>query len=117
MYLKKNEKELKTLIRTIRMYNQDIGMEFSIEKCETIVMKSGKRERVEEIELPNKDYIRREENKYLGILEAGTIRQEDTKEKNSKEFLRSTRKLLETKIRSRNLNRAIKIWAVSLLRY
>ena len=50
------------------MYNQDIGMEFSIEKCETIVMKSGKRERVEEIELPNKDYIRREENKHLGIL-------------------------------------------------
>ena len=27
----KNEKELKTLIRAVRIYNQDIGMEFSIE--------------------------------------------------------------------------------------
>ena len=29
----KNEKELKTLIQTVRIYSQDIGMEFSIEKC------------------------------------------------------------------------------------
>ena len=28
----KNEKELETLIRTVRIYSQDIGMEFSIEK-------------------------------------------------------------------------------------
>ena len=28
----KNEKELKTVIQTIKIYSQDIGMEFSIEK-------------------------------------------------------------------------------------
>ena len=38
----KNEKELETLIHTIRIYSQDIGMEFSIEKCAMLVMKSGK---------------------------------------------------------------------------
>ena len=31
-YLQKNEKELETLIHTIRTYSQDIGMEFGIEK-------------------------------------------------------------------------------------
>ena len=29
----KNEKELETFIKTIRIYSQDIGMEFRIEKC------------------------------------------------------------------------------------
>ena len=29
----KNEKELETLIHAVRIYRQDIGMEFSIEKC------------------------------------------------------------------------------------
>ena len=38
----KNEKELETLIQAVRIYNQDIGMEFDIEKCAILVMKSGK---------------------------------------------------------------------------
>ena len=29
----KNEKELETLIHTVRIYSQDIGMGFGIEKC------------------------------------------------------------------------------------
>ena len=38
----KNEKELETLIHAVRIYSQDIGMEFSIEKCAILVMKSNK---------------------------------------------------------------------------
>ena len=38
----KNEKELETLIHAVRIYNQDTGMEFGIEKCAMLVMKSGK---------------------------------------------------------------------------
>ena len=38
----KNEKELQTLIHTLRIYSQDIGMEFGIEKCAMQVKKSGK---------------------------------------------------------------------------
>ena len=37
----KNQKELETLIHTVRIYSQDIGMEFGIEKCAMRVMKSG----------------------------------------------------------------------------
>ena len=53
-----NEKELQTLIQTVRIYNQDIGMEFGIEKCAMLVMKSGKRRITERIELPNQEKIR-----------------------------------------------------------
>ena len=35
----KNEKELETLKHKIRIYSQDIGMEFGIEKCALLVMK------------------------------------------------------------------------------
>ena len=38
----KNEKELKTLIHAFRIYIQDIGMEFGIEKYALLLMKSGK---------------------------------------------------------------------------
>ena len=37
-----NEKELGTLIKTKRIYCQDIGMEISIEKYAMHIMKNGK---------------------------------------------------------------------------
>ena len=54
----KEEKELETLIHTVRIYSQDIGMEFSIEKCVMLVMRSGKRHMIDGIELPNHNRIR-----------------------------------------------------------
>ena len=36
----KNEKELKILIHSVRIYSQDIGMEFGIEKFAMLIMKS-----------------------------------------------------------------------------
>ena len=82
-------------------------MEFGIEKFALLVMKRGKRHIPDGIELPNQDNIRtlaeNETNKYLGILEADTIKQVEMKKKNHKTYLRRTRKLLETKLSSRNL--------------
>ena len=73
------------------------------------------------MELPNQDKIKtlaeNETYKYLVILEADTIKQVEMKEKNQKEYLRRTRKLLETKLSSRNLTKGINTWAVPLFRY
>ena len=54
----KNQRELETLIQTIRIYTQDIGMEFGIEKCAMLVMKKGKKEITKGIELPSQEKIR-----------------------------------------------------------
>ena len=120
-YLQKNEKELETLIHAVRIYNQDIGMDFSIEKGAMLVMKSGKWLMTDGMELPNHDRIRTpEENetyKYLGILEADTIKQVQIKDMIRQEYLRRTRKLLETKLSSRNLIKGINTWAMPLVRY
>ena len=83
--LAKNEKELETLIHTLRIYSQDIWIEFGREKCALLVMKSSKRHLTDGIELPNQHNIRtlaeNETYKYLGILEADTIKQVEMKDK------------------------------------
>ena len=60
-------------------------MEFGIGKCAMLIMKSGKRRTTEGIELPNKEKNRilgeKETYKYLGILEADTIKQVKMEEK------------------------------------
>ena len=38
----RNEKEMEILIQAGRIYSGDIGMEFGIEKCAMVIMKSGK---------------------------------------------------------------------------
>ena len=84
-------------------------------------MKSGKRHMTNGMELTNHDKIRtvgeNETYKYLGVLEADTIKQVEMKDKIRKENLRRNRKLLETKLSSRNLNKEINTWAVPLFRY
>ena len=81
----KNEKELETQIQTVRIYSQDIGMEFYIEKCDKIVIKSRKRHFTKGIELPYQEKNRmlgvKETYKYLGILEADIIKQVKMKKK------------------------------------
>ena len=47
----KNEKELETLIKAVRIYSHDIGMEFGIEKYTTLIRSSGKRHIMEGIRL------------------------------------------------------------------
>ena len=117
----KNEKELETLIRAVRIYSQDIGMEFGIEKCAMLIMKSGKRHLTDGMGLPSQDKIRtlgeKETYKYLDVLEAETIKQVEMKDKIKKEYLRRTRKLRETKLSSRNLIKGMNTWAVPLVRY
>ena len=82
----KNEKELKTLIHNVIIYRQGIEMKFSIEKCTLLVMKSGKRHLMDEMELTNQENIRtlreKETYKYLGILEAVTIKQVEMNDEN-----------------------------------
>ena len=78
-YLQKNENEQETLIHAVRICSQDIGMEFGIEMCALLIMKSAKRHITDDMELPNQDKIRsleeKETGKYLGIVDTDNIKQ------------------------------------------
>ena len=91
----KYDKELGTLIQAVRIYNEDIWMGFGIEKCAILIMKSRKLQMTEGIDQPNKEKKNRtlgekETYKYLGILETGTIKQDERK--NSKRISQENEK-------------------------
>ena len=113
----RNEKGLDSLLQTVRVFSEDIGMEFGIEKCamlEKIVKSVG-------IELPGGKVIKSlqegESYKYLGILEADIFLEVEMKLIVLKEHIRRLRKVLKSKLNGRNLVHGVNTWAVSLLRY
>ena len=62
----KNKKKLESVIRTVRIFSQDIGTEFGVEKCGKFMInkekeKKKKKETTEEIELPNQERSEKKE--------------------------------------------------------
>ena len=105
--LAKTEKELKAQTQAWKIHSQEIRMEFGIEKCAMLIKRSGKRHMTK-----TKRKIRmlrqKETYKYLVKLEVDIIKQTEMKENILKEYLWRTRKILETKVYSRNLIKGIK---------
>ena len=116
----KMKKELETLIHSVRIYRQVRGMNLVIVKCAMIVMKSGKGHLTDGKELQSQDKIRTlGERKPTNTWTSWRLTPSnivEIKEKSKKEYLRRTRKLLETKPSSRNLIKGKDTWAVTLVR-
>ena len=96
-------------------------MQFGIDKCAMLVRKKGRIVKSDGIQLPNDKVIKTLEEgqsyKYLGLLEAGEVMVNGMKDKVKKEYYRRVRKVLETKLDSGNVFKAINSWAVSVVRY
>ena len=112
----KTQKDLESLIQTVRIYSSDMGMEFGLEKCASLVMKRGKIVESDGITLPDDKMIRNlkedESYKYLSVQELDDIKTSEMKERVSKEYKRRVRKVLETKLNGKNIIKAINTWAV-----
>ena len=66
----RNEKGLDSLVQTIRVLSEDIGMEFGIEKCAMLVIEKGKIVKSAGIELPDGKVIKSlRKVKVISILE------------------------------------------------
>ena len=117
----RSEKELDSLVQTIRIFSKDIGMEFGIEKCAVLVIEKGKIVKSVGIELPKGKVIKSlqegESYKYLGILEDDRFLGEEMKLKVSKEYFRRLKNVLKSKLNGGNLVQGVNTWVVSLLRY
>ena len=116
-----SEKGLDSLVQTVRVFSEDIGIEFGKEKCAMLVMEKGKIVKSLGIELPDGKVIKSlqegESYKYLGILEADKFLEEKMKLNVSKEYIKGIRKVLKSKLNGGNLVRTVNNWAVSPLRY
>ena len=106
-----SEKGLDLLIQTVRVFSEDIRMEFGIEKRAMLVMEKGKIVKSVGIELPGGKVIKSlqegESYKYLGILEADKFLEEKMKLIVSKGYIRRLRKVLKSKLNYGNLVRGV----------
>ena len=116
-----SEKGLDSLVQTVCVFSEDIGMEFGIKKCSMLVMEKGKIVKSVGIELPDGTVIKSsqegESYQYLGILEADKFLEEKMKLNVSKEYIRRLRKVLKSKLNDENLVCGVNTRAVSLIRY
>lgn len=101
LYSRKEER-LDSLVQTVRIFSEDIGMEFGIEKCAMLVLDKGKIVKSVGIELPDgkviKSLLEGESYKYLGILEADRFLEEEMKLKVFKGYFRRLTKVLKSKL-------------------
>ena len=115
----KNKKELKTLMYAVRKYILDIGIEIWHRKMYHVNNnKAGKDTWLTEWNYQNKKKLelldKKKTYKYLGILEADTIKKVVMKEKKIKKgYLRRKRKLLKIKLYRRNIIKGINPLAVT----
>ena len=116
----RNEKGLDSLVQTVCVFSEDIGMEFGIEKCAMLVMEKGKIVKSVGIELTGGKVIKSlqegDSYKYLGILEANKFLEKKMQLTVLKEYIRRLRKDLKSKLNGGNLVGRGNTWAVSLLR-
>ena len=117
----RSEKGLDSLVQTVRVFSEDVGMEFGLEKSAILVMEKGKIVKSVGVELLNgkvmKSLQEGESHKYLGILQADKLLEEKMKLNVSKEYVRRLRKVFKSKQNGGNLVCGVNSWAVSLLRY
>ena len=116
----KNKKEIDSLVSTVQLVSQDIGMQFGVQKCGVTVMKRGKIVASEGIVVANGESIKSvdaEGYRYLGILELDKIKENEMKEVFRREYLRRVNLVMKSKLNGKNKIMAINTWAVSLMRY
>ena len=80
-----------SLVQTVHVFSEDIGMEFGVEKCAMLVMQKRKIVKSVGIGLPDGKAIKLlqggERYKYFGILQAGKFLEEKMKFNVSKNML------------------------------
>ena len=117
----RTEGEIKTLTTTVSEFSRDIGMEFGLSKCAAMVMELGKMKDCTGLDLPDGQKIQGlttdEDYKYLGMLEADSIKQNTMKAKVKGEYFRRLKKILKSDLNAGNVVTAINVWAVSAFRY
>ena len=109
-----------SLIQTVTIFSQDIGMEFGIQKCAMLKIVRGKMVECEGISLPKGEKVRSLEKgqdyRYLGVLQCDTIKHNEMKGLLRNEYFRRVRKMLKSSLNSGNVILAINSRAVSVIR-
>ena len=116
----KNEREIDSMINTVRIFSDDIGMKFGLEKCGRLIIKRGKVVvtqgllldigKIRDVEV-EKGY------KYLGILQGMENLQKQVKANTVKTYTKRIRQVMKTKLNGQNKIQAINTYAMPVVSY
>ena len=113
----RSEQEIDSLIHTTRIYSDDIGMSFGLDKCGRMVSKRGKMIRTEGIDLPEGNIGDIQDSyKYLGIPQANGNHEEATRKSTTAKYLQRVRQVLKSQLNGKNKVRAINMYALPVIR-
>ena len=116
----KSTAELESILNTVRIFSNDISMEFGLDNCTTLAIIKGKVTETQGMHLPNnniKGLNLDKTYKYLGILQADDIKHKQVKKKTLSEYKKRVRKILKSKLNGGNVIKVINSWAVPVVRY
>ena len=117
----KNDGELEGLLKTVKKFSDDIGMEFGLDKCAKATFKGGKMVKSEFVHLDMDTVIKSLDQedvyKYLGVNEGNGIQHSSMKEKIRKECYRRVRALLKSELNAQNRITAINTLAIPVVSY
>ena len=116
----KTERELNSLVNTVHVITEDIGMKFGMDKCNMMAMERGKMKWSEGIVLPDGETMKQIDRtgyKYLGFVQDDQIKHKEMKDKVEMEYNRRVKKLTKSKLLGGNMVAGINAWAVGVIRY
>ena len=106
-----NEKSLELLIQIVRVFSNDIEIEFGVEKCAVLTMQKGKMTSSDGIVLPNETTMKGikegDSYQYLRVIQPDGTKRHEMKEKVKIECYRPLRKILNTNLNGGNIRARI----------
>ena len=109
-----------SLIQTVRIFSDDVGMVFGSEHCAVSVLRKGKMVQTEGIELPDGKHMREvnlDGYKHLRVSQLDSIMNREIKEKVKSKYIRRVKKLLRLQLNGGNVITGMIAWAVGIFRY
>ena len=117
----RNDSQMNGLLKTVKMFSDDIHMEFGLDKCAKATFKPGKKVQSEGIHLAEDCVIQELEPEglyqYLGIEEGDGVEHQKMKKRLQKEYKRRIKLVLKSELNARNKIKAINTLAVPVVTY
>jgi len=115
----KNENDIVNLINTVRIFSDDIKMQFGFEKCARIIIHRGQVKNTTGLEMEG-DIIRdvgREGYKYLGIMQKNVNLDKVAKSRAMATYKKRIRQVLRSKLFAKHKIEAINQYAIPVITY
>ena len=115
----KKESDITSLINTVKIFSQDINMQFGIDKCAKIIVQRGKVKTTTGIEVDGATIqdVEQDGYKYLGIMQYHVNLDNVAKTKARESYKKRLRKILRSKLYAKNKIQAINQFAVPVIMY